>query len=555
MKIKFLVTLFFTTTILFAQSEGEWYKKNPDNNIIGIGMENVQDFLKNKKVKKTPIVAVLTTGIDYEHEYLINSIWKNPKEKEDGKDNDKNGYIDDFHGWNFLGSPNGEDMMSVTKRDGDREWLRLSEKYAGILEEGGKYIKYIDGKKTYMATPENIAEYNFFKSLQVEHISPLGSKYNGYANGFLFRDYINIWDSFLTARIPDKKRSEMNVFDCFALLKEEYMEDATPEEVVIFGVVNIYTGFSKQAIENMTYTWENVFDYFSNAYPPYLENLYKTYLEKSFVDNREEIVGDDPLDFNDRNYGNNMILTPSPAHGTAAAGLVVSICPQVKIMPIVAFAETHDPYVKDLSNAIRYAVDNNADIIVTYVQSNFYPEKEKSVLAEAVAYAQQKGVLIITPTRDFYEDMNQTPNYPSEDMDPRFTLDNILVVANSDSLGYPSLSSNHGVGKLDLLAPGISLYTSMPGDLYQTLTNSFFGASVTAGVAALIKAYNPKLTPKQIRNILRDNVTSRSGVEVEKGVIVKRKIVQDTFLMENLCTSSGILNADKAVRAAFEIKQ
>lgn len=74
-----------------------------------------------------------------------------------------------------------------------------------------------------------------------------------------------------------------------------------------------------------------------------------------------------------------------------------------------------------------------------------------------------------------------------------------------------------------------------------------------AGVAALIKAYYPKLTGAQIRNILLESVTSRDGVEVEKGIRVNGKQAQDLFLFDELCLSGGILNAYQAVVAADKL--
>lgn len=47
-------------------------------------------------------VAVIDTGIDIANPDLIDNIWTNPQDKPDGIDNDKNGYIDDVHGWNFF---------------------------------------------------------------------------------------------------------------------------------------------------------------------------------------------------------------------------------------------------------------------------------------------------------------------------------------------------------------------------------------------------------------------------------------------------------------------
>lgn len=70
-------------------------------------------LIKNKK-GKTVIVGVIDSGVDIEHEDLDGVIWTNPKEiKGNGKDDDNNGYIDDIHGWNFLGDSEDENLEYV----------------------------------------------------------------------------------------------------------------------------------------------------------------------------------------------------------------------------------------------------------------------------------------------------------------------------------------------------------------------------------------------------------------------------------------------------------
>ena len=128
-----------------------------------------------------------------------------------------------------------------------------------------------------------------------------------------------------------------------------------------------------------------------------------------------------------------------------------------------------------------------------------------------------------------------------------------MVVASSDKYGNPSMNSNYGAKELDLYAPGVSVYAAYTGDTYQTGTGMGLASASVAGVAALIKAYYPNLTGSQIRDILLASVTSRKGVEVEKGIEVGGKKTQDLFLFDDLCLSGGILNAYQAVVAASKL--
>lgn len=552
MKSKITIILLLTVGLAHGQNKGEWYKRNTENNVYALELTKAQEFLKGKKIKKEPVVALLTTGIDYEHEMIAKSIWTNSKEIKDGIDNDKNGYIDDINGWNFIGSRDGEDMMSTSTREADREWLRLFDKYAGILFDGKEYIKYIDGVKTIVPAPQNMDEYNYFRDLISSGFSPLGQKYGGYTFSHVIRDYVKKWDEILAKKLPGKTRGEMRVPESFEILHEDIKSRPVDSlENTVITHMTIYSGFFKKQIEANTFSWKNIYDHMTTEQIPYSKKNYEDYFAKSGNDNRKEIVGDDYLNFDDRHYGNNMLLTPLSLLGTASAGILINICPDAKIMPLVVFTDKGDPYLKDITNAIYYAVDNGADVIVTYAQNHLYPEMQRKKVAEAIKYAEKKGVLVVTPVPEYSDDMNKRAYYPSTDMDERFRLNNLLVVANSDSLGAPAMLSNYGANKLDIYAPGIDIYSSTPGDLYRVTTNAFFGATMTAGVGALIKAYNPKLSGTQIRNIIIKSVTSRREAEVEKGIIVNNKPAQDTFLFEQLCTSAGILNANKAIRAAL----
>ena len=90
------------------QADLDWYNCSFDKDgVYGVEVNKAYEFLKGKKIKKRPVVALIGTGLDVEHEDIKQAIWVNPKEKADGKDNDKNGFVDDINGWNFLGGKNG----------------------------------------------------------------------------------------------------------------------------------------------------------------------------------------------------------------------------------------------------------------------------------------------------------------------------------------------------------------------------------------------------------------------------------------------------------------
>ncbi|MBK8515143.1 MAG: hypothetical protein IPL55_02265 [Saprospiraceae bacterium] len=115
MKNYFNIFLVFFVIIINATSQNsvpnDWFFGNPGEGFNGIALKKAYgEFLKEKKTK-TVIVAIIDSGIDIQHEDLSENIWVNPGEiPNNGKDDDKNGYIDDVNGWNFIGGPDGRNV-------------------------------------------------------------------------------------------------------------------------------------------------------------------------------------------------------------------------------------------------------------------------------------------------------------------------------------------------------------------------------------------------------------------------------------------------------------
>ena len=90
-----------------------WHLMDPkEDGYYGISMNKAYEFVKSKNLKSSPvIVAVIDSGIDTLHEDLKPILWRNTKEiAGNGIDDDKNGYVDDVYGWNFLGGRDGNNV-------------------------------------------------------------------------------------------------------------------------------------------------------------------------------------------------------------------------------------------------------------------------------------------------------------------------------------------------------------------------------------------------------------------------------------------------------------
>ena len=533
------------------QADLDWYNCSFDKDgVYGAEVNKAYDFLKGKKIKKRPVVALIGSGMDIEHEDLKQAIWVNSKEKADGKDNDKNGLVDDINGWNFLGGKDGQ-VMEATMREGDREFLRLKDKYADYIFDGKNYNKVIDGKLTKVADPENIEEYNYYRN-QVLPESPMAGTYSGWQLTYVLKAYADKFDQMMKERFPGKELTEADFSICY---DPKAPRDSLSE--VSFMMCAMGFGVYK------TDKWETVYAGIkSGAQIEQAKAEYERKVGQFGADGRKDIIGDNYLDINYNKYGNNVLLTADAAIGTMEAGIIVAkrenglggngIMDQAEIMTL-RVAANGEPYLKDIALAIRYAVDHQADIIMLPVQNTLYPEDQKKWISEALEYAESKGVFCITPAWEGAQDLAVETYYPNRWMTGKKELTNLMVVCSSDKNGNPSMNSNYGAKEVDLYAPGMEIYSTYTGDTYQSGTGLGLAAATTVGVAALIKAYYPHLTGTQIRNILLETVTSRKDAEVEKGIIVDGKPTQDLFLFGDLCLSGGIINAYQAVVAADKI--
>ena len=533
------------------QVDRDWYNCSFEKDgVYGACVNEAYEFLKGKKVKTRPIVALIGTGIDTEHEGLKANIWKNKKEKADGKDNDKNGYVDDVNGWNFIGGKDGQ-VMPFVMREGEREFLRFKNKYGDVVRDGDIYYSFATGKKE-IFTPENAEEFNYYRQCVYKE-SRLAQAMSTKWMDHVSADYTRLFDKEVRAKYPNKEKITVaDVIEVCAPSKD----DTSIRGMILYGI---------QIVANTRRTddWESIYKIFvaESRFTDGQQKYDRTYA-KYGNDGRQAIVGDNYLDINDRVYGNNVLLTADAAIGTMIAGVIVGqrgvegrnnpIADQAEIMTLVVQAGEGEPYLKDMALAIRYAVDHGASVIMLPQQNSLYPEEQKQWMSEAIRYAEGKGALVIVPVHELSRDLNENIFFPNRWMDGGKEFTNLMTVGMSGKDGMPSANSNFGSKELDIFAPGMKLFSTCTGDTYQFGNGVPMAAATVAGVAALIKTYYPKLTGGQIRDILLKTVTSRKGIELEKNVQREGKKYVDLYLFDQLCLSAGIVNALEAVKVADE---
>lgn len=538
-----------------------WQNKSLEKDgVYGANINGAYELLKGLKPKKRVLVALIGTGIDAEHEDLKASMWINKKEKPNGKDDDKNGLVDDIHGWNFLGNTNG-DVLDGISRESDREFLRLKDKdnYSRLQFQNGKYYMYDEKqkKRIIVEPPKDEVEFKYFKE-QVLGESMLGRTYSGLYVMKLVRSYIPEFDKELKTKFPNQEVITQKDFTTL-------VDPNTDDTLLATAVVLTGLGFMSTGQDN----WDTVVDFMLNKHPKMQEEAYQKALEKTVKDDRK-VIGDNPYDINDKVYGNNVLMTENAGYSTLYAGIIAAqrdnnlgidgIADNAEIMSLRIDADYYgEPYMKDMALAIRYAVDHGADIIQMGKTNTFYPVNQSDWVKGALVYAESKGVLVVIPMMDLSYNLDDKPFYPNRHLSDTKDLNNVITVAASDAKGNPYMNTNFSSKELDLFAPGMGIYSTYTGDTYRSHTGSDMAASVVTGVASLIKAHYPNLNGEQLRSLLMNNITSREGEEVEKQFVLFQKgeskgKTKDLFLFEDLCTSAGILNAAKAIEAAGRIK-
>ena len=500
----------------------------------GVSVNKAYEFAKSKKLKsKTVLVAVIDSGVDTLHEDLKSILWTNPKEiPGNGIDDDHNGYVDDIHGWNFIGGKDGRDV-----KDDSQEEARV---YYGFKSQFD-----VSNLDTAALSPDDKENYHMWLKARK---TIMGENPEGPVDMVMLHEALqrSILSDSLLAEAMGKPEFTGNELDTFQTRTTE-TKKAKAWFLYLFRANKIMDMTNKAFLSDFT---EQVDQEDRKA-------AAKTNPPK---DNRKDIVQDNEADINDRYYGNNDVMAGDPMHGTHVSGIIGAergngkgmdgVADNVRIMMIRA-VPNGDEHDKDIALAIRYAVDNGAKVINMSFGKNLSPEKVW--VDSAVKYAESKGVLLIHAAGNDAADVDTTDNFPNPDFKhSAYVASNwITVGASSDPLAEPGFESytasfsNYGKKEVDVFAPGTRIYSSLPGgNKYGNLQGTSMAAPVVTGVAALILEYYPNLTPQQVKYCIE-----KSAVHVVAKV--KRPGADNPLLnMTDLSTSGGIINAYEAMKLA-----
>lgn len=492
-----------------------WYNgKSP-----GMNTEKAYSSLKKRK-SSTVIVAVIDSGIDIEHKDLQGKIWLNEDEiPNNGIDDDKNGYIDDMHGWNFLGSATGE----------NQKYARLEKtRLLAQLEERFK------GKESAQIASADKADYELYKRLNKE----INDERKGNLEALEQYKQIGEMLPVIKAKLTEILGADFTVEDV------ENWKPSSPEEMQMkqLGTYIASGELTEAAIQEGVDHFDASANYQLNT--EYDDRMY---------------IGDNPHDFNDVHYGNNDVEGPDALHGTHVGGIIGAVrgnglggdgvAENVKLMSLRAVPDG-DEQDKDIALAIRYAVDNGAMVINMSFGKSFSMHQQE--VYDALAYADSKGVLLVHAAGNDAANVDETDNFPSSSYSfQKAKLGNYITIGASTRYPKGKLAadfSNYGQTKVDVFAPGLEIYNSVPQSDYKTLQGTSMAGPMVAGVAAMLKSYFPTLTMLQIKEAILSSAKSYKGSQ--QALPGSEQMVD----FGSLSVTGGVVDVSAAVKACLKLE-
>lgn len=510
-----VITFLFSGFIASAQIPNWQNMDLQKDSVFGISVEKAYTELLKDKKPKPVIVAIIDSGIDTAHEDLKTVLWSNAKEKRgNGKDDDKNHYIDDINGWSFIGSSKGNvnyDNLELTRliRQQQAKFGSLNsvpKDTAGLYAYQQMRTKYDQQLLEAQQTLKGIGRFVQIVDTMLVHMgnpNPTAADLEAYAT---------------------TDPAELQVKQVVGQQLNRYPDFKTFKEKELNGAIDHFK-------EQVDYQLNLEFD-------------------------PRSIVGDNYSNPEEHYYGSSDVTGPGADHGTHVAGIiggarnnnigVNGIADDVLLMSVRA-VPNGDERDKDVANAIRYAADNGAKVINMSFGKPYSPNKQ--VVDEAVKYAISKDVLLIHAAGNDGQNLDSSIFYPNRVYaDGKGTANAWIEVGASgpgDDETLVAPFSNYSKTGVDVFAPGVAIYSSTPGSQYDYHDGTSMAAPVVAGLAALIRSYYPKLKAVQVKDIILKSVTKVTH-PVTIFVNGEPKQVQ----MTDVCNTGGVVNAYNALKLA-----
>lgn len=536
-KILITLSLLLCFSALFAQPSGvstidsldlkylNWYNLNPQSDRIeGTSVNKAYtELLAGKTPKKKIVVAVIDGGVDITHPDLKGKIWTNPREiAGNGLDDDNNGYADDIHGWNFIGNKQGENLLYE-----NMEYVRI---YKSMKDEFGA-IK--DPEKV---APADRDRYKLFDRCRAKYDEELKNKSEMNKSLENFAAYYKSKEDYLKRFLRKDKITEEDI----KAIKSKSKNVNEAKKILL----DLYKkGFTYSDLTEMRKRNSDYLNYYLNLdYDP------------------RKLVGDNPDDITDVDYGNADVKGPRSFHGTFVSGIIAAnrsngigtdgIADNAEIM-VLRVVPDGDERDKDVALAIRYAVDNGANII--NMSFGKYFSVYHRFMEDAIRYAEDHNVLMIHSAGNESDNLDLIDHYPSEAIgEGRFAKNWITVGATTAKAdkNFCGVFSNYGIKSVDLFAPGVNIISLFPENAYKMGDGTSYSGPVVTGVAALVWSYYPDLSAQQLKEILVSSATGYPKLKVNIPDTSSKKKTKTAF--SELSKTGGVVNAYNALKLAGE---
>ncbi len=478
------------------------------DSIPGMSIHKAYEFLKDKKGKQV-VVAVVDSGTDLEHEDLQDVAWVNPKEiAGNGIDDDKNGFVDDINGWNFLGK---------------------------IYKENAELYRIINNPKI-----ADDKTYKRAKAAYDKKVTEAEGNKQRYGQILQAVVYAN---TNITKKLNKKEYKKEDLISIDATDPEMGRSIAIANQMFELGIPSL-----QDAIDELTQLVEGA------------ENILKAANSKK---NYRDVLNDDENSMDTKIYGDNKTghAVKDEAHGSHVSGIVAAsrnngkgtngVATNVKIMAVRVVPDG-DEYDKDIALGIRYAVDNGAKVINTSFGKGYSPKVEW--VYEAIKYAAEKDVLIVNAAGNSAKNIDQQVSYPNDSPDMITEISDNFITIGAISSNYnenmPAKFTNYGKINVDIFAPGVQIYSTTPENEYQYFNGTSMASPGVAGVAALIRSYYPELTASQVKRILMNSGTKIDLEVIKPGSPSRENPQGEKVSFSELSVTGRIVNAYNALKMA-----
>lgn len=472
------------------QAYAGWHKQYSDT-LHGANINRVYDFVvrKNLKPRRDVVVGIVDSGADTTCLSLRPSLWRNAKEKLDGKDDDGNGYVDDIHGWNFLGTSDGTFNMVSAGTEEYREFKHLYPKYKGVkgvgevaIADQEEFAYYLEMRKKAKIN----SYFTFFEIMKSKQVA------------------MESVDSIV--RHMSGLRADTLTLGGLMLLKVDDPQWSTYENFMLADMFRAPHSTK----------WTAYLDKVHADYQLMARRIYGIEHDKD----KRLLMGDDMLDATDLHYGNGNVSVEGFEHGNFVASVVAGqpadsryagIFPKARLM-IVRVSPDGDEYDKDVSSGIRYAVDNGAKVI--NLSLGKYTSPQTTMVNDAIAYAAAHDVLIVAAAGNNGRNIDSVAYFPSALDHAGRPFDNYIRVGATGRDGKRLQMSNFGAKAVDLYAPGEMIAGVYPGDKADLADGTSVAAPVVTAVAAMLRAYYPKLTAARVKRLLVGTARHENGIAI-----------------------------------------